>query len=113
MDHESLMFGLTNVFVGILVIALCLPLLKNKIGMNYFYGVRFRKSFKPDENWYKINRFGARRMIIWSVVIIIIGMLSLIIPVGARKSLHPLLARSPLIFIIPTIESWLFAKRLW
>jgi len=112
MDHESFVLGLTNVFVGILVIALCLPLLKNKIGMNYFYGIRFRKSFESDENWYKINQFGARRMTFWSVVIIFIGILAFIIPVDARKSLRPLFVSSPLILIIPTIESWLFTKRL-
>jgi len=112
MDHESFVLGLTNVFVGILVIALCLPLLKNKIRMNYFYGIRFRKSFESDENWYKINQFGARRMTFWSVVIIFIGILAFIIPVDARKSLRPLFVSSPLILIIPTIESWLFTKRL-
>lgn len=112
MDHESLILGLTNIFVGALVIALCLPLLKNKIRMNYFYGIRFKKSFESDENWYKINQFGARRIIIWSVVIIFIGILIFIIPVDARRSLRPMFASSPLILIIPAIESWLFTKRL-
>lgn len=112
MDHESLMLGLTNVFVGVLIIALCLPLLKNKIRMNCFYGIRFKKSFESDENWYKINQFGARRMMIWSVVIIFIGILTFIIPVEARRSLRSILAYSPLILIIPAIESWLFTKRL-
>jgi hypothetical protein len=63
MDNGSVALGLSNVFVGALIIAVCIPLLKNKIRMNRWYGMRFRKSFESDENWYKINRYGAKRMI--------------------------------------------------
>jgi hypothetical protein len=112
MYHDSLMLGLIDIFVGVLVIAVCIPLLKNKIRMNYWYGMRFRKSFESNENWYKINQFGARRMILWSFVIIVIGILAIIVPDDARKSLRPLFAYIPLIFIVPVYESWLFAKRL-
>jgi hypothetical protein len=31
------------------------------------------KAFESEENWYKINRYGAQRFIIWSVAIIISG----------------------------------------
>jgi len=112
MNNESVVIGLPNILVGILIIAVSIPLLKNKIRMNCWYGMRFRKSFKSNENWYKINSYGAKRMILWSLVIIIIGLLTFFLPVDSRRSLRPVIGCAPLILIIPAIESWLFAKKL-
>jgi nucleoside recognition membrane protein YjiH len=112
MDNESVVLSLSSIFVGILIIALCIPLLKKKIRMNRWYGMRFRKSFESNENWYKINSYGAKRMILWSLIIIIIGILTFFLPVDARRSLRLVIAFAPLILIIPAIESWLFAKKL-
>jgi len=112
MDNESVVLGLPNILVGILIIAVCIPLLKNKIGMNCWYGMRFRKSFESNENWYKINSYGAKRMILWSLVIIIIGILTFFLPADSRRSLRPVIGCAPLILIIPAIKTWLFAKKL-
>lgn len=112
MDSGSVTLGLSNIFVGILIIAVCIPLLKNKIRMNRWYGMRFRKSFESNENWYKINRYGANRMILWSLIIIVIGILTFFLPVDSRRSLRLAIACVPLILIIPAIESWLFVKKL-
>jgi hypothetical protein len=112
MDNGSAMLAFTNIFVGVLIIAVSIPLQKNKIRMNCWYGMRFRKSFKSDENWYKINRYGADRMIMWSIVIIVIGLLTFVIPLETRKSLRLVMRCAPLIAIIPVIETWLFAKKL-
>ena len=50
----------SNIVSGFLVITVCIPLLNKKIGMNRWYGFRFRKSFESNEHWYEINRYGAR-----------------------------------------------------
>jgi hypothetical protein len=112
MDDRSTMLALSNILVGILIIAVSLPLQKNKIRMNCWYGMRFRKSFESDENWYKINRYGARRMMLWSMVIIAIGIMTFFIPLEMRRSLRLAIRCAPLIVIIPVIETWLFAKKL-
>ena len=112
MDNESLKLGLVNIFAGVLIIAVCLPLLKDKIGMNHWYGIRFKKSFESKENWYKINRYGAQRLILWSVLIVAIGILTLFVPVSNNKILLIVLPYTPAILIIPAIESWLYARKL-
>ncbi|HCK16517.1 TPA: hypothetical protein DHW51_20490, partial [Candidatus Poribacteria bacterium] len=38
--------------------------------MNHYYNMRIRKAFESKENWYKINCFGARQWIIFSVLMI-------------------------------------------
>ena len=112
MDNESTMRALSNIFVGVLIIAVSIPLQKNKIRMNCWYGMRFRKSFESDEKWYAINRYGASRMIFWSIVLIVIGILTFLLPLETTKSLRLAIRCAPLIVIIPVIETWLFAKKL-
>ena len=112
MDNESTMRALSNIFVGVLIIAVSIPLQKNKIRMNCWYGMRFRKSFESNENWYKINEYGARKMILWSIVIIVIGILTFLVPLETRGSFSLAIRCAPLILIIPVIQTWLFAKKL-
>ena len=112
MDTIFIILGFSNIFSGILVIAVCIPLLNKKIGMNRVYGFRLRKSFKSDENWFEINRYGARRMILWSFVIIAIGIFSLTLSTNVGDPLRIIMSCAPLLLIIPAIESWIFAKKL-
>jgi hypothetical protein len=94
------------------MIILAIPLKKGMIKMNWLYGFRFKKSFESDENWYKINEYGARRFIFWAVPLLIIGGLSFVIPFGGNEPLILLFAFAPLIVLIPAIESYLYAKNL-
>jgi len=112
LDNANIFLGISNVSVGILMILLCVPLLKGRIGMNHWYGMRFKKSFQSEENWYRINRYGARKMILWSGVLVIIGVLTLFIPVGSKGVLPLAISSAPLIVIIPAIETWLYARKL-
>lgn len=80
--------------------------------MNHFYGIRFAKSFESEENWYKINTYGAKRLILWSVAIIVIGIITFFIPLQGRTGLTMFLVHTPLIVLIPAVESYLYAKKL-
>jgi hypothetical protein len=41
--------------------------------MNRTHGIRIPAAFESDENWYRINRYGGKSLIGWSVPVIIIG----------------------------------------
>jgi len=72
-----------------------------------------KKSFESEENWYKINRYGAQKMILWSSVIVFIGIAELVIQPGGTGYLWYAMSSAPiLLIIIPAIESWLYAKKL-
>jgi len=75
------MIGLFNIGVGLLVILLCIPLINRKVKMNYLYGVRIRKSYVSDENWYKINAYGGKQLAIWSIPIILAGFGCFLVPI--------------------------------
>ncbi|OIU68547.1 SdpI family protein [Rossellomorea aquimaris] len=109
---ENLGPALTNIAVALLLIGLNIPLLKGKIKMNHFYGMRIGKSFESDEMWYKINKFGARLFILWSIPMLIVGIVSIFLdpfsePISVFLTFMPCL-----IIIIPTIQVLLYSNRL-
>jgi hypothetical protein len=73
MIQSNIMLGLTVIGAGCVCIALGLPLMKRKIRMNRWYGVRIPKSFQSEEYWFKINEYGGRQLVVWSVPLIAWG----------------------------------------
>jgi hypothetical protein len=65
--------AVTLIGLGFVVVAVSIPLLLGKIKMNHVYGFRIRKAFESEENWYEINRYGAKALIGWSFVVMAIG----------------------------------------
>jgi hypothetical protein len=97
---------------GLISIALAIPLVRGQAGRNGFYGVRFPQSFASDDAWLAINRYGGKRLIIWSIPILIVGIASLLVPLQSRTALTLIIGFGPLIFVlIPLWESWRFARR--
>ncbi len=110
LDLENIVIAAINIFCGLLFVGLAIPLYKGKVKMNYLYGVRFSNSFKSDENWYKINKYGAKRMMIWSIPVFVVGLYALFVPVS--ETLLVAFSFAPLTVIIAAIESYIFSKKL-
>ena len=92
MMNLNTMIGLFNIGSAILFILLSIPLINRKVKMNNFYGVRIRKSFESDENWYKINAYGGKQLAIWSIPLILTGLGCFLVPIhDPDKLLLPLL----------------------
>lgn len=113
MNEFNLILGFVNIFTGMLIIALSIPLLKGKIKMNSLYGVRFAKSFTSESHWYKINHYGAKQMILWAVFIVLIGIVAFFLPLQEKSPLTFALAFAPvLLVLIPCVQSYRYAKKL-
>lgn len=82
---------------GVLFTLLSIPLLKGKVGMNRIYGVRFRQSCASDEMWYRLNRYGARQLILWSVPLVLLGIVVVFIPLEEGSTVGTLLLLAPLV----------------
>jgi hypothetical protein len=95
MNKWSMIIAASNIGAGLVFILISLPLLKGKIPMNYFYGMRIRRAFESDENWYRINRYGARQLILWSIPVILTGVAALFIPFDEQKNLPLILLFAP------------------
>ena len=80
--------------------------------MNKYYGFRIKKAFESEENWYKINKYGAKRFLFWSIPMLIIGAIVFFIPINEYSAVFWIFLLAPLIILIPVIETLQYAKNL-
>lgn len=97
--------GLFHISISIIICISCIPLTKGKVPLNYLYGIRTAKALESEENWYKINKYGARQFIIWSIPLALIGIAVLLIPIE-NDFLYSLLISAPLLYIIPAVKCY-------
>jgi hypothetical protein len=112
MDMINIILGISNIFIGILMIIISIPLVRKSISMNKIYGVRFKKSFESEENWYKINVYGGKQLIIWSFPLILFGVITFFLPLKGNELWILLTACAPLIVLVPAIMSYLYSRKL-
>lgn len=112
----SVLFGLINLGSAVLLIVVSVPLVLRKVRMNTLYGVRIKKSFSSDANWYAINEYGGKQLIFWSIPLILVGILCVVFPVIKDKE-------EPMAFIVGLVPMsvcllgsmwriWQFSRRL-
>ncbi len=112
MDLIAVILGISNLICGLVSVLLALPLLQGKVKRNIFYGVRFPEAFRSEEAWLDINRYGAKRLIVWSMPLIGIGVVTFFLPLNTHVWAIVLIALAPLVVLVPAIESWLYARRV-
>lgn len=111
MESTNIILGLSNIFVAF-IIGISIPLVMRKIPMNHIYGVRFSKSFESENNWYKINEYGGKKLIIWAIPLIMIGIITFFLLLKGNGVLIILIACAPLMVIVPAVMSYKFSKQL-
>ena len=67
-------------FAGLLIFVSCQPLIRRKVRMNSVYGIRIPAAFESEEQWYAVNEYGARKLAMWSWLIIAAGVTGFFIP---------------------------------
>lgn len=113
MEPVNIILCISNLIIGLLLVLLSIPLKRGSVKMNVLYGVRFKKSFESEENWYKINKYGAERFMLWSLPIFAIGFVVLFIPFNENLALILLVAHVPVIvLLIAVVETYQFARKL-
>jgi hypothetical protein len=75
--------------------------------MNCAHGFRIRKAFESEENWYLINRYGAKALMLWPVVIMAIGIACLYIEPQHVLTVAKL---SFLSLLVPIVQSLWYAR---
>jgi SdpI/YfhL protein family len=80
MNLVNLLVGLFDIGTGLLCIAMSIPLLRGSVPRNTFYGFRFRQSFGSEEQWQHVKRYGAKHLIRWSLLILVMGICTFVIP---------------------------------
>ena len=104
--------SLVNILSALLFIGLSLPFLQGRIKMNSLYGIRFPKSFKSEEAWVQINRFGSKQLILWSVPLLMSGIIFLVMP-PISELFTTLLVFLPCVTILPPVViSYIYSTKL-
>lgn len=117
MNSSNVVIGVSYLSIAILLVILSIPLYLGNVRMNRFYGARFKKSFSSEKNWYKINRYAAKQMIGWSLLLFLTGIAAFLVDFGAngnvRTGLTIAFLSVPLIAAFaPLILTYLYARRL-
>ncbi len=66
--------------------------------------IRFKKSFESEESWYQSNNYGGKQLIMWSISLILIGVLASFLPIKGNGVLTTLIACAPLIALVPAMS---------
>lgn len=110
MDSSRLIIGLADLVVSLLFMALAVPLIRKQVPRNGIFGFRIRKAYESDENWYAINAYGGRKLLLWSVPIVVLGVTALAMPLG--KAALAWFSYAPLIILAPIVETLAYARKL-
>lgn len=104
--------GAAELLAGLLIAGLALPLIAGRVPRNRWYGVRIRKSFASDENWFAINRVGGRWLLASGLVVAALGLALLAVP-PRSETVALVVAFAPafvvLLAVLPVLR---FARRL-
>ncbi|MEM1443919.1 MAG: SdpI family protein [Verrucomicrobiota bacterium] len=110
-----LLIAILCLSTGFLCGVLCLPLITKGVGPNPTYGFRIKEAFQSDEAWFAINAYGGKWMLIWSLVIVALGLLFLVAhfveEFALPQSLALFAAFSPCLLLISGIQTSLWAGK--
>jgi hypothetical protein len=84
-----------HIAIGLGCIVLALPLILGRVGRNRWFGIRVEGAGQDDDRWRRVNAFGGRRLALFGLFLVAVGLL-------LRDSVPPpTSAWTPLILIAP------------
>lgn len=66
--------------LGLLTIAISLPLIARKVRRNLVYGIRTPLAFSSEENWYRVNHIGGKLFLRAGIATLVVGAIGFLIP---------------------------------
>jgi hypothetical protein len=109
-------FGFAYGMVGLINLSYGIPLWRGKIKPTSSIGYKTTKSYASEENWYKINAYLGKQMILWAIPSLLFSAISFLLSFYLRD-LHGrilLIADIPLIFfcLVPVLVTVWFARNI-
>jgi uncharacterized membrane protein len=89
--------------IGALIVVLAVPLLLRRVPMNHAYGVRVREAFVSQRNWYDVNAFGGKCLLIVGLFLLAVGYLGRALAPSPRSAWAPVYLLVPLLALIPAV----------
>jgi uncharacterized membrane protein len=99
--------------IGGMTILVSVPLAMRVVPMNRFYGVRHRKAFASKHNWYEINAYGGRLLMLFGAFLLGFGYVSRSFAPDPTSLWAPVFLVVPLLVLIPILAMVrTFSRRL-
>jgi ABC-type phosphate transport system permease subunit len=91
------------ILLTVITIGFCVPLVQRSVEMNKTFGIRTPKAFTSPENWYAINEYGGKVLILFTIIMCAVCV-PLTIIFKRNELAQELMMAAPLAFyIIPMI----------
>ena len=99
--------------IGLLTALISVPLAFRMVPMNHLYGVRIRKAFVSQHNWYEINAYGGKILLGFGLFVLAFGLFGFGFAPPPTSIWTPVFLVVPLLPIIPIVPLiTAFARRL-
>jgi len=99
--------------IGFVTTLVSIPLILRKIPMNHAYGIRIRKAFVSQRNWYEINAYGGKLLLVFGLFLLAFGWLGQGVAPPPTSPWAPVFMVLPLLAIVPVLALIIaFARRL-
>jgi hypothetical protein len=83
--------------LGAVMIAVSVPLAVRMVPANRWYGVRTRKAFASEDNWYELNAYGGKLLAVYGGFLVLVGV------VGLGVAPDPTSLWSPVLLVLPLL----------
>lgn len=105
--------GVVYLIAAVLVVVVAVPLLLGRVPMNRWYGVRVPEAFASDENWYAINRYGAKWLLVFAGALAVLGGVCFVLRPQQSGVVLTAIVFAPVLFLVPVLVAILrFARGL-
>ncbi len=89
--------------MGVVLAALSIPLLLRAVPPNRFYGVRTRRAFASEQNWYALNAFGGKCLLGYGVFLIAAGAFERTLHISRYSVWQVALVLVPVLAVVPVL----------
>ncbi len=89
--------------IGVVSILLSIPLILRRIPRNRYYGIRVRKAFVSDRNWYEINAYGGKIFLGFGCFLLLFGLATIDVAPPPTSPWAPVYMVVPLLALIPVL----------
>jgi hypothetical protein len=91
------------IVLGVLSMALSIPLVLRKVPMNRGYGIRTRKAFASERTWYEVNAFGGKVFLVCGAFLTVFGLATRGIAPAPASIWAPVYLVVPLLALVPAM----------
>ena len=100
------------VSIGVASVVVSVPLILRRVPMNRWYGVRTRKAFVSDENWYEINAFGGKAFFLFGLFLVAVAWFGRDVLPDPRDASAALVMGLPMGALLVVLAAlWLYSRR--